>query len=290
MRPLEECRLGDWVGQASDDSNLEFRQAVHTVLAAIAGEEQLQANMVLKGGILLAVRYQSHRYTRDIDFSTLLTIGDGLEPDQVVRAVNASLAHVVEKLDYDLDCRVQTWEVQPKHLTEASYPTMKLRIGHAYKGTAKHRRLLASQSPTTITLDYSLNEALPNVDNVSLGEDGDLQVYSFTDLVAEKFRALLQQASRNRTRRQDIFDLHLLLEHCEPLDDAEKNAILTSLIVKSQARNINPTIAAMDDEELRARAERDYDTLASEIEGELPPFDDAYDIARRFYRALPWDS
>lgn len=290
MRPLEECRLGDWVGQASDDSNLEFRQAVHTVLAAIAGEEQLQANMVLKGGILLAVRYQSHRYTRDIDFSTPLTIGDGLEPDQVVRAVNASLAHVVEKLDYDLDCRVQTWEVQPKHLTEAAYPTLKMRIGHAYKGTAKHRRLQASQSPTTIAIDYSLNEALPNVDNVSLGEDGDLQVYSFTDLVAEKFRALLQQALRNRTRRQDIFDLHLLLEQCEPLDDTEKSAILTSLIVKSQARNINPTIAAMDDPELRARAERDYDTLASEIEGELPPFDDAYDIARRFYRALPWDS
>ena len=121
-----------------------------------------------------------------------------------------------------------------------------------------------------------------------MGDDGELQVYSFTDLVAEKFRALLQQASRNRTRRQDIFDLHLLLEQCEPLDEVEQGAILDSLIVKSRARGLDPTQDAMDDEELRARAERDYYTLTSEVEGALPPFEEAFDIARHFYRALPW--
>ena len=167
---------------------------------------------------------------------------------------------------------------------------MKLKIGHAYKGTPKHQRFLAGRSPTAISIDYSLNEELPNVDNVSMGVDGDLLVYSFTDLVAEKFRALLQQATRNRTRRQDIFDLHLLLEHSEPLDEVEKGAILNSLIVKSRARGLEPTRGAMDDDELRGRAERDYYTLESEVEGALPPFEEAFEMARSFYRALPWAS
>jgi hypothetical protein len=53
------------VNQAPNDQR-ELRQAVHTVLAAIAHDTQLRADMIMKGGILLAVRYQSVRFTKDI--------------------------------------------------------------------------------------------------------------------------------------------------------------------------------------------------------------------------------
>jgi len=38
-----------------------------------------------------------------------------------------------------------------------------------------------------------------------------LHTYSLVDLVSEKLRAILQQASRNRTRRQDVYDIDFLV-------------------------------------------------------------------------------
>jgi hypothetical protein len=47
---LEDYDITEWVEQA-DDSQREFREVVHTILAAIASDSQLRANMVIKGGI-----------------------------------------------------------------------------------------------------------------------------------------------------------------------------------------------------------------------------------------------
>lgn len=47
-----------------------------------------------------------------------------------------------------------------------------------------------------------------------------LRVSTAEDIVAEKLRALLQQALRNRTRRQDLLDIAALLRAGVPLDPA----------------------------------------------------------------------
>jgi hypothetical protein len=64
--------IRQWVDQ-SPDYRL-FRQAVHTILTAISGAPELQASMIMKGGVLLALTYSSQRHTRDIDFSTSLPL------------------------------------------------------------------------------------------------------------------------------------------------------------------------------------------------------------------------
>lgn len=46
---LDDIDIAEWVVQA-DASQREFRQAVHTILAAIAHDPQLRASMVIKGG------------------------------------------------------------------------------------------------------------------------------------------------------------------------------------------------------------------------------------------------
>ena len=107
---LEDYDIAEWVKQA-DDSRREFREAVHTILAAIANDSQLRANMVIKGGILLAVRYHSHRYTKDIDFSTTQGLSE-INPDQIKEALNKSFIRIAEELEYGLDCRVQSCRVQ----------------------------------------------------------------------------------------------------------------------------------------------------------------------------------
>lgn len=285
---FEEIQIAQWVQSAESSENREFRAAVHTILSAIAAEKQLKANMILKGGILLAIRYQSHRFTKDIDLSTAQTLKD-VRPENIAVALEKSLANIVEILQYDLDCRIQTYKVQPANQPDATYPSIRFRIGYAYKGTSKHKRLMSLQSPSTISIDYSLNESVPNVDSFELAQGEELLVYSLTDLIAEKFRSLLQQEERNRYRRQDIFDLYILLQCIDNFDSVEKKKILDSLLEKSRARGIEPTVESFESEELKRRAKENYATIADEIEGDLPDFEESFECVANFYKSLPWD-
>ncbi|MES9859252.1 MAG: nucleotidyl transferase AbiEii/AbiGii toxin family protein [Candidatus Thiodiazotropha sp. 4PDIV1] len=286
MNEIKEYDIKAWVEEAPNEANLEFREAVHTILGAIAADVNLKANMVLKGGILLAIRYQSHRYTKDMDFSTEKKLGGEITEDKIAESLNQSLSQMVEELDYDLDCRVQSTKLQPKN-PESTFPSIKMKIGYAYKGTPKHKRLLALKSPDIISIDYSLNEATPNVEDLKLDFDEGVLAYTLTDLIAEKYRSLLQQVERNRARRQDVYDLNLLIDR---LDDQEKSIILDCLISKSRARGIDPEELSFDDPELRERAERDYLTLEDEVDGELPDFNEIFEKVSAFYKSLPWGS
>ena len=273
MAVLEEVKLESWVGAARSERDREFRQAIHTILCAIAAQANLQATMVLKGGILLAVRYQSNRYTTDIDLSTDKTLAD-LNIDEIMTSLNNGLTQIAEGFDYGLDCRIQSHEIEPS--SDASFPCFKMRIGYAYKGTSKHKRLIAGQSPTVISIDYSLNEPLPNIENFDVAADKPLKVYSLLDLIAEKYRALLQQPSRDRFRRQDVFDLYLILEKFAVLEADDLKQLHVSLMRKSEARRIYPDRDSIAERDIVDRARRDYGTLVDEVEGSIPDFDMAF--------------
>jgi len=66
---MNEVEIEAWVAQAPQGQQ-GFREAVHTILDSIGHSKNLSAKMVMKGGLLLAIRYDSSRYTRDLDFST----------------------------------------------------------------------------------------------------------------------------------------------------------------------------------------------------------------------------
>jgi len=284
---IDSFEVTAWVNESVDSKDREFREAVHTILAAIVADPALKADMVIKGGILLAIRYQSGRFTKDIDFSTIKSLSE-INPDCVVSALQNSLTQIGDKLEYDLDCRVQSCKVQPKNSKKASFPSIKIVIGYAYKGTRKHDRLLALMSPTTISIDYSLNEQIPNFESLELGLSDEMFAYSLSDLIAEKLRSLLQQIIRNRTRRQDVFDLFVLLEKFPDLDAIEKEQILQSLREKSKPRGVDVQMESLENPEIRRRSKLDYETLADELEGELPEFDYSYDSVNAFYKSLPW--
>ncbi|NKI18043.1 nucleotidyl transferase AbiEii/AbiGii toxin family protein [Spongiibacter sp. KMU-166] len=288
MSRIEETdNISEWVEAATTPDNLEFRQAVHTILQGISLQQDLRVCMVLKGGILMAIRYKSRRFTKDIDVSTSYSLAD-LDQDAVSRQLNDGFALATEILDYGVACAVQRLTIQPKGVKNPSYPSMSIKIGYAYQGTPKHRRLMNGQSPTVIGIDYSLNEELPNPESLKILNGDELLAYSLIDLVAEKLRSLLQQESRNRYRRQDIFDLHLVLTGIANFDDEDRGQILASLMTKARSRDIEPHMDSLDNEELRRRAEHEYHTLADDTEGELPVFSEAYEVVREFYRSLPW--
>lgn len=277
-----------WVEEA-DASNVTFRQAVHSVLEGIARNQRLRSLLCMKGGILLALHYDSPRFTTDIDFSTPEPFSTTAE-EETTQLLSDALISITEELGYDIDCRLQGYRVQPGR--DKTFVTIEMRIGYALKGTKAHARLLDGQSPNVLSVDYSFCESIPEVEEVDLSEDGTLRVYSLPTLVAEKFRSLLQQPIRRRTRRQDIFDLHYLLKERPELQaESCKARVLADLLVKCEDRNIVPTQDSMEQQEVHDMAAQDYDTLQDELaEGQLPEFERAFLEVVQYYRNLPWPS
>lgn len=283
-----EYSIEDWIAAAPQD-RVTFRQAVHIVLQAIASSDYLQPRMIMKGGMLMGLRYQSSRFTEDIDFSTSMRYAD-IDEARFREELGESLQIASDELPYQVLCMVQSITIQPKDVENATFPSFKLKIGYARRNNAgEMTRLRSGQSPHTVKIDYSFNEHSYGVDHISLTDENELQAYSFTDLVAEKIRSVIQQVERNRARRQDIYDLNLLLDTVTP-DEKERHTILTTLLDKSVGRlpagTVNPDTLSRAD--IRERSAREYAQLRNEIEGELPNFDQSYGRLEEFYRSLPW--
>ncbi len=284
MNPMEPSDMVCWVEDAPENQR-EFREAVHVILSAITHDPDLRGSMVMKGGILMGIRYRSLRFTSDIDFSSEARLSD-LDPGTIRKKLDSGMALASTRFDYDIDCRVQSCKVNPPNRPEASFPSIELRIGHAYKGTPKHQRLMQGQSPSVVSIDFSLNERILEVESLKVDGGDDLRAYSLNDLVAEKIRSLLQQVVRNRHRRQDVFDLHMLLSN--ERDQMDLAAILKSLKEKSSSRGIEVGMDSLNNPEIRLRAKEEYHTLSDEVAGPLPDFDEAYELLIAFYRSLPW--
>ncbi len=283
---LERFDITQWAQK--DQEQKPFRQAVHTILTAISGTPNLQANMTMKGGILLALAYESQRYTKDIDFSTQKTL-DEFDTEQFVKELDIGLTRAVEGLNYGLDCRVQSWKQQPPR-KDATFPTIRINIGYAYMGnTQAHKRLVKKNSSHIVQVDYSLNEPRGDPELFEIEEGKVIQTYSLHDLIGEKFRAVLQQEERNRIRRQDIFDLHFLLKRQASATNPETKAkVLATLKEKARARCLEVNKESLSNPEIIRRSKAEYQTLKSEIVGELPPFDEIYASTKAYYESLPW--
>ncbi len=237
---------------------------------------------------MLAIQYGGIRHTRDIDFSTSDKV-KRFDKSNFLGELCKTLALAVETLEYGLDCRVQSHEMKPPS-PEATMPTLKIRIGYAYKHDSKtHKRLKNKQSVDVVEVDYSFNE--PNFEHtnvITLSNGGAISVYNIVDVVAEKIRAMLQQETRNRVRRQDAYDLFCLFSQGLVNTNEEKEKILQSLKLKSKARNMSIDRETILHEDIRKRSELEYPKLEQEIDGTLPNFQDVYTCVTKYYQSLPW--
>jgi predicted nucleotidyltransferase component of viral defense system len=279
--------IEEWIAASNDSTIKEFRQAIHTVLVAISTSTYLQTKMVMKGGVLLAIRFKGSRLTRDIDFSTSEQY-DNNEKEKFVNTLEKKLLLATELLDYGLECRLQSSSINPSR-ENPSFPTLTLKIGYAAKGSKTHKKLLEGKSPTVLRIDYSYNEISSAIDLFEYQKGRRIKAYGISDLVAEKFRAIIQQKSRNRIRRQDAFDIYWLIKNGYLKEPELKKLIHKSLIIKAESRGLQVDKDSLNDEEIIRRSKVEYKNLAQEIEGELPPFDAVYHIVNEYYVSLPWN-
>jgi len=285
---MRHLKLSEWVDAAPKEDVRQFRQAVHIVLLAISEAPTLPKEMVMKGGILLAIAHAGDRFTRDIDFSTRGSRAE-LPPETIFGELEGAIALAVDRLAYDLDCRIQSKEVRPPDETK-SFPTLILKVGYARRShPASHRRLIALKSPQVVKVECSYNEIITSVEVLEVAPGLQVQAYDLTDMVAEKLRALLQQEVRDRYRRQDVYDLFKLLEQHGAELASRRTSIHAALIAKSASRDLDVGRSSLRQPELLQRAKREYETLAAEIDCELPDFTGAMNGVCEYYESLPWE-
>lgn len=241
--------------------------------------------MVMKGGILLAIRYQSSRFTKDVDFSTQRKLQD-VDLPTFIGQMGQALELVNIDNDYGLAIALQSYALNPKK-QDSLFATLQMKIGYANRAMENEvRRLGTRQSAKTIQIDYSFNEWASDIEEGDL-DGGVLAMYAYHDLIAEKLRSVLQQPIRNRARFQDIYDLCLLLD-CFDFNGEDKSLVLNKLVAASEERKVPMDPTAMRSQQLRDLSQREYPQVAALIAAEPPKFDDAYGRVQAFYESLPW--
>ncbi len=278
-----------WVENAkADPVAYRQRQTVEIVLNAIAITTPLNAKMFLKGGILMGLAYDSPRQTTDIDMSTNLIVGSEIG-DKVKTLLDSAFPRAAAALGYaDLVLKTHSVTKLPKKtiFESADFPALKLKIAYAQRGTKQENALREGKSPGVIDLDISFNETLQQIQVLELTGGQELQAYGLVDLIAEKYRAMLQQVQRRRNRRQDVYDLDLLIGKIE-VDDALREQILDVFIAKCHSRQIEPTRSSLDNPEIKSRSRAEWQTMILEL-GDVPDFERCFARVSEFYRSLPW--
>lgn len=285
---METIDLAEWVHNSPDSSQKSFRQAIHSLMLAISRSAILQPEMIFHGGLLLTLKFKGARHTKDIDFATS-THFNKFDVKSFLRQLQDSLVDSCEALPYGMDCRIQSHRVMPPGPNK-NFQTLKVKMGYALKDSDDYRHLLRNNCKEMIEIDFSFNELNLQIDTVQLSDGGQVRVYSLPDLVAEKYRAIVQQKIRRRNRRQDAYDIYSLLEKGYLDREDSKILIFKSLIEKARSRDLLVAINSLRDSDVIARSSHEYETLADEIAGDLPPFDRVYGTVRDYYESLPWNS
>lgn len=280
-----------WVEAARANPTLyRDRQVTEIVLGAIGLAPSLSKTLVLKGGAVMTLAFKSNRVTGDVDFTSMAEPADLTE--KLTTELNELLPRTAIKLGYpDLLCRVQSVKKMPRaeNFEDHEFPALRVRIGSAKRGTGEEARLADGKASRVLDVEISFRDQVYAFQELNLhGAGVAVRAFTIHELVAEKFRALLQQPVRKRNRRQDVYDIAFLIgEH--DFSGADKTAILTTLIEKCRSRGIEAKPESMDDPEIKQRAQADWETLALEI-GDLPPFEERFALMRDLYVSLPWCS
>lgn len=142
---MNEVEIEVWVEQAPQGQQ-GFREAVHVILDGIGHSQNLSTKMVMKGGLLLAIRYDSSRYTRDLDFSTREKY-TAESADVLLAELQEGLVAAENRLPYGTICRLQSYKVQPKGENKTHH-SLALKIGFANRSNAGQMARLEAGNST----------------------------------------------------------------------------------------------------------------------------------------------
>jgi predicted nucleotidyltransferase component of viral defense system len=239
----------------------------------------LSSILVFKGGNALDFVWRPNRSTKDLDFSSL-------EASLTEESLRTLLTGGLDGVSRQTGVLLRTQAIKRKPPGEdKTRATWAVNIGYALPDdTALRLRLETVQgSPQIVPVEISINEEVCGYEDVDFGSHQPLRVSTLEDIVAEKLRALLQQVTRKRDRRQDLLDIAVLLR-----SDASLNLKLVAeyLLRKGQAREIVVSKAAFHNPEVRSRAHSDYSALETTTRRLFVPFEEAWTLIEDLIQRL----
>lgn len=286
--------IKEWVNSAKNADDTKFRKAIHLILLAISKDKNLSHTLVLKGGIVMSLVYGGERYTSDLDASSLSPI-DKLTPEQLEKDLTRYLKGAEIEVGYGLVFNIHSIKPQPKVYKDAKYPAYKVKIGVAQQDNKREMaKLLEKQSSFIIEIDISFNESvmINDTECFALASNRNILCYSLEQIIAEKYRSLLQQPVRNRYRRQDVYDIYHLLNtyHEHFYQDTVKIKVLDILKKCSQGKNIDEYLHqnGIYDKKIREMALKDFDTLDLEVDLNKIDANVLFDAIADYFHSLPW--
>ena len=254
------------------------RQATEIALHAIARFPS-KRGLYLKGGLLMALVHGSPRSTTDIDLTADFAADEGIAR-QLHEELDRALRSSVVELGYrGIAIKVHGIKESPRNLFPAArVPALEIKLVHSVQSKrGKEQRLY-------FCMEISFHEIVKETTILELPLGHEIHTYSLTDLMAEKFRAVLQQVPRKRNRSRDIFDLSYLIGESD-FDASERHLILSTMTSKSRSRGIEPSRDSLENPEIRRRSEVGWTALALEI-GSVPEFFQCFEQVRVFYESL----
>ena len=268
--PTAFSAIGQWATENRIAiTEAKFRYAQYGVLRAIASSRQLSQTIVLKGGNALDFVWQPNRSTVDLDFSSLVA---DLSAETIKRLLMLGLRRSGDELG--IGFRVQSVKQQPPG-ENRTFVTFAIKVGYGLPDAPRNRaRIEQSEDVSSVVLvELSLNEEVCESVKIEIDAANPLQVSTLEDIVSEKLRALLQQPIRNRYRRQDLLDIAVSLRQSPELD---LHKVAQFLQRKAAGRNVLVSRQAFHNEEIKAKAEKDYNELQGTTRTMFVPFAEAY--------------
>lgn len=264
-----------------DEARKRFAQ--YAVLVGIASSRTLGHALVFKGGNALDFIWQPNRSTTDLDFSVdANAITDSFDEHTIRNALRQGLnaAGIVLSIAFSVHKVVQ----QPPG-PNRTFITYEAAVGYALEDEERLRVRMERGQPSinVIPVEISINEPICDERTIALDATHRIRVSTVEDIVAEKLRALLQQPIRNRTRRQDLLDIAVVLHEKPDLDPVK---VAEYLLRKAKARNVPISRAAFRNPEIAARAGQDYALLEVTTRKDFIPFHEALRVLNRFVDAL----
>lgn len=287
-----------WVSEGSSDK-VSVKQRIHIILEAIAYDDDLSQVMVLKGGILMSMKFGNDRHTKDVDFSFINNFSQiSDDPERFIQEIHTSLNDALRVSctnlsQYGLIARVQKIEKKPaKDFEQKTFPALQIKIGFAERGNPRQvRKLEEGGASDTISIDYSLNEYTGETSSIdiNLEDETAIKAYSLAEMVAEKYRSCLEQKVRKRKRYQDIYDLFFLIGKYNLQIEDSLDEIRQLLIDKSVGKGLDELLNknAFLDPEIKERSADGYNDLMFDVK-DLPEFEYAYQVVADVYERL-WE-
>lgn len=290
---VTEIDISRWIQKArANPSQYRERQLTRILLTAISITPGFGDGLFLKGGILMALAYDSPRTTGDIDFSST---GDPVKVKELVsEALDAALKEAAIRSGYpDIVCKVQRISLRPRPETfaESEFPALEITIGSANRNSiSEMARFNNNRSAQVLRIDLSFREPIGSIQRILIGGGRTIQAYGIFDVIAEKLRAILQQITRPHggDRRQDVYDICHLLKTFH-IDGEEKSHIYSILVMKSRERGFMPYKNMISNSVIIQRLRSSWPKLAAELQEPLPDFDEYFIVVRNFYESLPWE-